>query len=129
MLLDAATATSKVPEAARKRSIVLLLFKVRHQVHLQAESTAQSANREKSSKLVFKLDETDSPVDLGCRIPAKCAKRLYVEQSGFEPSVPIRPLCFRVGPSALTARVVETTDMKLVAETTLRYRFALGWLH
>ena len=51
----------------------LLLFKVRRQVHLQAESTAQSANGEKSSKLAFEPDETGSPVDLGCRIPAKCA--------------------------------------------------------
>ena len=31
----------------------LLLFKVRPQVHLQAESTAKSANREKSPKLAF----------------------------------------------------------------------------
>jgi hypothetical protein len=29
----------------------LLLFKVRHEVHLQAKSTAKNANREKSSKL------------------------------------------------------------------------------
>ena len=49
----------------------LLLFKVRRQIYVRAESTAQSANREKSSKLAFDPGETGSPVDLGCRIPAK----------------------------------------------------------
>jgi hypothetical protein len=49
------------------------LFKVRRLVHRQAKSTAQSANREKSPKLAFEPDETGSPVDLGYRIPAKCA--------------------------------------------------------
>src|SRR5258708_21181941 len=51
----------------------LLLFKVRRQIYVRAESTAQSANREKSSKFAFEPDETGSPGDLGCRIPAKCA--------------------------------------------------------
>jgi len=51
----------------------LLLIKVKRQIHLQAKSTAKSANREKSPKLAFEPDETGSPVDLGCRIPAKCA--------------------------------------------------------
>jgi hypothetical protein len=46
---------------------------VKRQIHLQAKSTAQSANRENSSKLAFEPDEIVSPVDLGCRIPAKCA--------------------------------------------------------
>jgi len=49
------------------------LFKVKRQIHLLAKSTAKSANREKSPKLAFEPDETGSPVDLGCRIPAKCA--------------------------------------------------------
>ena len=59
----------------------LLLFKVRRQVHLQAKSTAQSANREKSPKLAFGPDDTGSPVDLGCRISAKCA---FFRQRGRE---------------------------------------------
>jgi hypothetical protein len=74
-------------------------FKVKRQVHLQARSTAKSANREKSNSRL-NPDESGSPVDLGCRIPAKCAfftqkKRILktkdslAEQSEFELSVPI----------------------------------------
>ena len=39
--------------------------------HVQAKSTVQSANREKSPKLAFEPDKTGSPVDLGRRLPAK----------------------------------------------------------
>jgi hypothetical protein len=41
--------------------------------YLQAKSTAQSANREESSELAFGPGATCSRVDLGRRIPAKCA--------------------------------------------------------
>jgi hypothetical protein len=79
----------------------LLLFKVRRQVRLQAESTVQSANREKSSKLAFEPDETGSPVDPW--VPDSGQMRVFnaekkrilktenslAERDGFEPSVPI----------------------------------------
>ena len=51
----------------------LLLFEVGRQIHLQAKSTVEGANREKFARLAFEPDETRSPVDLGCEIPAKCA--------------------------------------------------------
>jgi hypothetical protein len=37
------------------------LFRARGQVDLQAKSTAQSANREKSANLAFEPNETSSP--------------------------------------------------------------------
>jgi hypothetical protein len=70
------------------------LFKVKRQIHLQAKSTAKSANREKFPKLAFEPDETGSPVDLGCRIPAKCA---FFRQRGRESRKPEDSLAERVG--------------------------------
>jgi len=57
----------------------LLLFKVKRQVQLQAKSTAQSANREKSSRLAVNFNDTSSPVDLECEIAAKCV--LFTQRS------------------------------------------------
>ena len=51
----------------------ILLFNVKRQVRRQAKSTAKSANREKSQNSRLNPDETSSPVDHECRIPAKCA--------------------------------------------------------
>ena len=50
----------------------LLVFKVKSRVH-QARSTAKSANRENSPKFALNPTGATSPVDLECRIPAKCA--------------------------------------------------------
>jgi len=63
----------------RGPATTLLLFKVKRQVQLQAKSTAQSANREKSSRLAVNFNDSSSPVDLECEIRAECA--LFTQRS------------------------------------------------
>jgi hypothetical protein len=46
----------------------------------KAKSTVESTNREKFAKFVFEPDETRSPVDLGCEIPARCASFVQVKR-------------------------------------------------
>jgi hypothetical protein len=58
---------------------------VKRQIHLQAKSTAQSANREKSPKLAFEPDETGSLVDLERRIPAQCAFFTQLMRESWQP--------------------------------------------
>jgi thaumatin family protein len=50
----------------------LLLFKIKPRIR-QARSTAKSANRENSPNSRLNPTRASSPVDLECRIPAKCA--------------------------------------------------------
>jgi hypothetical protein len=81
------------------------------QAHLQAKSTAQSANGENCAKLAFEPNESEFSGGPGVRIPAKCGffqaerKRIpktedsLAERGGFEPSVPRGLLWTEFGPS------------------------------
>jgi len=53
----------------------LLLFKVKRQVHLQAKSTAKSANREKSPKLAFETQREQFSGGPG--MPDSCQMRVF----------------------------------------------------